>query len=444
MSLKSLLMPMVSQRLLARSRLEGQRARQERKRLARGERHVVHYFHQTDDPYSALVAQMLPVLLERYDIALMPHLVSPPPDSAAPQRERLVAYSRRDAAMLAAQAGLDFQDGGRQPEAARVEQVRALLVAAVDAGRFAGCAGALSQALWQPDAPADAVQRAAGGLEPAAASRVAEHAEGADALRQSLGHYLGGMFFYGGEWYWGLDRLQHLEQRLTDLGARRGHDSGWLFTPPADLSAPATPTQSGPIDFFVSLRSPYSAIVTPRVFELARHTGVQVRLRYLLPMVMRGLPVPREKRMYITFDAAREAHLRGIPFGRLNDPVGRPTERGLALIPLAERHGLGEAYLRSFMAGVWSEGIDAGSERGLRRIATRVGLDWDEARAALKDEGWRAVAEANRTEMFALGLWGVPSFKVGSVSTWGQDRLWVVQQALLGQLRSSSTGGVRP
>ena len=50
----------------------------------------------------------------------------------------------------------------------------------------------------------------------------------------------------------------------------------------------------------------------------------------------------------------------------------------------------------------------------------------------MQDEGWRTVAEANRAEMFSLGLWGVPSFRVGNVSAWGQDRHWVVQHALLG------------
>ena len=47
------------------------------------------------------------------------------------------------------------------------------------------------------------------------------------------------------------------------------------------------------------------------------------------------------------------------------------------------------------------------------------------------DQAWRQIAEQNRQEMFALGLWGVPSFKVGDTAVWGQDRLWAVQQALL-------------
>ena len=75
--------------------------------------------------------------------------------------------------------------------------------------------------------------------------------------------------------------------------------------------------------------------------------------------------------------------------------------------------------------------IDAGSERGLRIIAERAGLDWSAARAALKDDTWRVVAEQNRAELFSLGLWGVPSFRVRDVAVWGQDRLWAIEEELL-------------
>jgi 2-hydroxychromene-2-carboxylate isomerase len=140
--------------------------------------------------------------------------------------------------------------------------------------------------------------------------------------------------------------------------------------------------------------------------------------------------VPAAKRRYIAFDAAREARLHGIAFGRINDPVGRPTERGLALMPLAEREGRAPQFLLSFMQGVWAEGIDAGTDRGLRTLAERAGLAWTDARAALEDDAWRRTAEANRAEMFALGLWGVPSFRVRDTVVWGQDRLWAVRDVL--------------
>lgn len=442
-SIKTLLMPVASQWLLSHERLLAARARAERRRRSSGAPHVLHYFHQADDPYSALAAAALPRLLQRYDLQLQAHLVGPPADSAAPERARLVAYSRRDAALLARRHGLTFHDAGAQPDAAAVAQAQQQLVAAIGAGRFADVAAAVSAALWQ-GAPPEGVRGGAGTPLPLAdAAEVQAHMAAAQQLRQRHGHYLGATFLYGGEWYWGIDRLYHLEQRLQALGAQRAGVQCVLFTPGTDWDSPVQVPQPQPIDFFVSLRSPYSAIATPRVYALARHAGVPVRLRYLLPMVMRGLPVPAEKRRYITLDAAREARARGIPFGRLNDPVGRPTERGLALIPLAQRSGCEEAYLRAFMHGVWAEGIDAGSDRGLRRIAERAGLSWEAARAALRDEGWRAVAEDNRQALLALGLWGVPAFQVGDVAVWGQDRLWAVQDALLPAGTRASAGGLR-
>lgn len=436
MSIRSLLMPVVSRRLLSPQRLLRQRARAEASRLARCEPHHVHYFHQADDPYSALVAGILPGLVSRYEIALVPHVVGPPPDSAAPARSQLIEYSRVDAQRLATHWGLGFRDPGKQPGPAAIERVEGQLVAAIGPGRFAEVAGPLSKALWD-DGAADP---GTAPLPPADRAAVQAHRSASSALRQKLGHYLGATFFYAGEWYWGLDRLHHLEQRLQDLGAQRAGVTGPMFAPAADLREAHAAAEVSPIDFFFSLRSPYSAIVAPRVFELGRFTGVPVRLRFVLPMVMRGLAVPREKRRYISLDAAREARLRGMPFGCVNDPVGRPAERGLALIPAAQRHGLGQAYVLSFMRGVWAEGIDAGSDRGLRRIAERAGLAWADAQAALADDSWRATAESNRQALFALGLWGVPSFQVRDLAVWGQDRLWAIQAALVGQ----ATGARRP
>jgi len=424
MSLKSWLMPAISQRLLSRERLLRRRERVERIRMARAAPHVVHYFHQVDDPYSALAASILPRFAARYDIDMAAHVVGSPADNAAPERDKLIAYSRRDAQLLAQHWGLQFHDGGAQPSSQAQAHVTAQLVAAVEAGDFVALAGPLSASLWAGVAGEEAVSAAT-------LSSTAAHLAAAQALRKRLGHYLGATFYYGGEWYWGIDRLHHLERRLQALGVAREAVDDLMFPPDSDLQQAVAIVNPPPIDFFFSLRSPYSAIVAKRVFDLARLSGARVRLRYLLPMAMRGLPVPPEKRRYISQDTAREAFVRGIPFGRLNDPLGRPTERGLALIPFAERAGKGQEYLLSFMRGVWAEGIDAASERGLRKIVERVGLDWDQARLALKDQVWRQIAEQNRQEMFALGLWGVPSFKVGDTAVWGQDRLWAVQQALL-------------
>ena len=258
-------------------------------------------------------------------------------------------------------------------------------------------------------------------------------AEG-DALRARLGHYLGGMLHYAGEWYWGLDRLHYLEDRLADIGARKAAAPAtpvYLqpLSPLAD-AAPASGLNGGDLHFYLSFRSPYTWIATARAKALADAYGLKLRLRFVLPMVMRGLPVPPAKRSYITLDAAREARRVGVPFGRVADPVGKPVERGYSLLPWAIEQGRGYEFCHAFMRGVWSQGIDAGSDAGLRLIVEAAGLNWLEACPRIGNDAWRAEAESNRQELFGLGLWGVPCFRFGDTFAWGQDRLWVIEDAI--------------
>ena len=431
MSLKTLLMPMITERRFARTTLLAKREAAETARLAAGRGHEVHYFHQVDDPYSALMVQVLPKLLDRFNIELRVHVVSPPPDSAAPERDKLIQYSRFDAALLARHTGLKFSDCKQQPSPDRCAQVAHALVASVLAGRFLELAPALCDWLWAQD-PHALFPEQCNDLPAIARESVTQHRQQADALREKLGHYLGGMLYYEGEWYWAVDRLYHLERRLIELGVAKPGVNGELYPPAPDLSSAKTVASPQAIDFYFSFRSPYSAIVAPRVFELARLTGSQVNLKFVMPMVMRGLPVPAVKRNYIVQDTAREAHARGQSFGRLNDPVGRPTERLLAVMPLAMAQGKGQAFVCSAMQGVWAEGVNAGSKRGLKKLTDRAGLNWADVHKALGDEAWRATAQANREELFGLGLRGVPCFRVGDTMVWGQDRLWAIEEALCG------------
>ena len=379
---QSWLMPVISQLFLSQSRLLKLRHKAEKKRQEAKRPHVIHFFHQLDDPYSQLLATALPVLQSRYNIILETHLVEAPEDSAVPERAMLKAYSLLDAQRLANRFQLD----------------------------------------WQFVQPSELPN--------------SDAASESNALRKKWGHYLGATLYYEGEWYWGIDRLHHLEDRLNDLGLGQTNFNAHLFPATQYAHCQITP-QNTSIDFFFSFRSPYSAISAAKIFHWAHQAGVHIKLRYVLPMVMRGLPVPAEKRKYIILDAAREAYVQGVPFGRLNDPVGKPTERGLALMPFAEMHNLAEDYVMSFMQGVWSEGLDAGLDSHLKIIVERAGLNWTAAKDILRSQSneahWRAIAEENRQALFALGLWGVPSFRYENTSAWGQDRFWVIEDALNAQ-----------
>ena len=384
------------------------------RRRLRGQRPQVLYFHQVDDPYSHLTAQVLPALLERYDVDIVPYLVPPPSHAAAPEGERLAAYSRKDAALLAAVHGLSFAGQGA-PDPTAVAAVADHLAGLKSGQAFAAAAVEFGTSLWSGAA-----------ILPGPGDGTAAIAEGG-ALREKLGHYLGATFYFEGEWYWGLDRLPYLEMRLAALnGSTEGPAIRQL-----EASDARAPGSGASIDYFLSFRSPYTYLAAQRVQALAKRRGATVRLRFVLPMVMRGLPVPKAKRLYIMRDAKREAERLGIAFGRVVDPVGVGVERGYAVLHHAITAGRGPEFVESFFRGVFAEGIDVAEDEGLLKVAERVGISAEQVEAALADSSWRAVAETNRTALLDLGLWGVPSFHIeGTEAHWGQDRLWAVERDL--------------
>ena len=478
MSIKSFASKQFSTHLLDERRRDKARARVERERRRKGEPHRIEFFHQVDDPYSHLLAQALVTLEERYEVEVVTWLVEPPEDWAAPARALLESYSLVDGRRLAEKAGL-HPSSERRPEPEAVLGVQERLAATLPSNEGPGseatleAAVALGRELWGGESDGvDSSGSRRGRRRTQHTASVQAALNAGTERRAELGHYLGGTCFYGGEWTWGIDRLAYLEERLADLGARRSGGAATAQIPPAadagrkagaptgDPSAGGAPTGGAPTDrrgemtaiyaqprllerpvpagaleaadlpdlhFFASFRSPYTWISTERVIRLAEAFGVDLRIRFVLPMVMRGLPVKRSKRVYILLDAAREARRSGVQFGPISDPVGKPVERGYSLLPWAIDQGRGIEYFRSFMKLVFSQAVDAGSDRGLRRIVEEAGLDWSEGRGYLDDPAWREEAERNREELFDLGLWGVPSFRVGSVAAWGQDRLWVLE-----------------
>lgn len=408
------------------------------KRRLKGEPAVVHYFHQVDDPYSDLAVRALPHLATHYDIRVIPHIVPAPDKGAAPEPERLTQWSLRDAADLASALQLGPAPWQSAPATELVSQAQAALAGIQEASEFASMAAKVRDTF-----KASAASTTAATL-PATGDAETALKSGND-LRDKLGHYLGAMFYFEGEWYWGLDRLPWLEQRLQPLARMPGTAPfvGRLeasVTPNADAAAQAATHQpdsaqrktTGPrLDLYLSFRSPYTWIALPRVFALAKICNAELHLRFVLPMVMRGLPIPASKRFYIVTDTKREAERVGLPFGLIADPVGKPTERGLSVLHHAIQQGKGEAFALSFMRGVFAEGISARSDKGLLKLCTRAGISADQMQAALADVSWRSVAEANREEMFELGIWGVPAFRVnGGTAHWGQDRLWLLEHQL--------------
>lgn len=391
------------------------------------------FFCDPGDPHSYLLAQKLPALQARHGLASDLIVVSPAAAEVRPGGTQHDPWAMRDALLLSRWYEVEFPADPVLPPPALVARAQAVLMRPREAGAQLAAMRALGDALWRGDADRlDALEAALGSVP---ASEVPGRLRAGDALLRAHGHYQGSMVRYRGVWYWGVDRLAHLEARLRRAGGDARPGGSLMPMRPAG-ERPAVTGRADRLICYFSMRSPYSYIGLVRAARIAAEQGVTLDVRPLLPLRMRGVFVPRVKELYIARDASREAARHGIPFGRICDPLGAGVERCMAVLTYARAAGRDVEYLCSAGRGSWAEALDLTSDGDLAAVVERAGLDWGRARAALADTSWRELTSRHRAELDAAGLWGVPSFCLGELAVWGQDRLPIIEDILRRQPRT--------
>ena len=219
------------------------REKAEKKRLRSGDPHVVEYFHQLDDPYSHLTAQVLAIFAERYDVVIKPHLIRASGGKNQPEAEKLAAWARRDAELIAPYYGLEFPADAPGRPMSTMQNTAGLALSQQSDEDFIASVWDTSAALWN------------GTTESQHEANIDASMEKGSARLTELGHYSGATFYYGGEWYWGVDRLFHLEQRLRDLGACKESDLPFICPRP-DIDMSGVDASGLTLDFYPSLNSP--------------------------------------------------------------------------------------------------------------------------------------------------------------------------------------------
>jgi 2-hydroxychromene-2-carboxylate isomerase len=392
--------------------------------------HIVSVFLELDDPYSYLLAHYLPDLAAAYDIELRYYLTQSCTDTAhRPEPEMLAVYADQDCARLAAELGVPFLDKGAAPA---VEHRRALidtLAASIGTPDFGSELLAAIASYWRGDSEGVARRLSGAGITGEGDAMLAENQK----RLQELGHYNSATLHYAGEWYWGVDRLHYLLERLDALGAR--HESApiarlasirQVMQTTLPVAPPGAARDLPSLELFYSFRSPYSYLCLQRVFAIADAFKLQLVVRPVLPMVMRGMQVPQRKLAYIAKDTSREARRLDIPYGRFADPVGVGVERCLAVFFYAQGERRERDFLLQAGEAIWSRAIDVATDKGMRKVTGRCGLFWPDVLTAMEDESWRQNVEENRESMFDSGSWGVPTIRLGDYVVWGQDRDWLL------------------
>ena len=396
---------------------------------------VVYVFLQIDDPYSYLLSHYLEHVAKRYKkVEFRFYLCQALRGEFMPQPGMLAEYAVNDCKLLAQEFGVPFLDIGDAPA---VEYRRPLLDFLADEHEDEEFPQTLAKALaiyWRGDA--EGAARLIGRAHSEQDSTNVLVGKNQLLLRK-MGHYNCATMYYAGEWYWGVDRLPYLIDRFESQGLNRlpepvpelaSLEKAMQMNLPATI--PSAAENVPPLEMFYSFRSPYAYLALTRVFKVVDAFGLKLDVRPVLPMVMRGFKVPNAKLIYIAKDANREAGRLEVPFGKIADSVGEGAERCIAAFYYAKDQGKERNFLYIVGQAIWSRAIDVATDEGMQIVAKRAGLFWPELKAAMDSDDWRPTVETNREALTEIGLWGVPSFKIGEVALWGQDRDWLLARKI--------------
>jgi len=433
MKITNLISPFASKLLTSEGTLNTTRSFLEARRKRQKRPHQVTFYYRANDPYSFLLLQKMKQLKKDFNIELKCLAVQDLLATTNPEPELLERYALKDARLVAELWRLNFPAIKNIPSKVALFTLNQILTAQANTDDFIDAALEAGRCYWSNDFQGlKNARQSLGGLDKTACQGLLKTNQKALIKK---GHYMSGTLHYEGEWYWGLDRLHYLVSRLINLKVNRAPVNIKFYSSMTQLgrldpvanSHPNLTKQTAPtpqaLDFYFSFRSPYSYLAIKRTFNLCKLYNLQLNLKPVLPMAMRGLPVPRSKQLYIMRDAAREALLYDIPFGKIVDPVGKGVEQCLAIYEYAAEEGKEQAFSLEAAKGIWAEGIDVSTQKGLRKVVERSGLNWQKAQSFLTKNAWRERTETNRQEMLAQGIWGVPTFRLGELSVWGQDRI---------------------
>jgi len=432
MSLRSYIMPYMAATISSPLLKQAKRQLIELKRRLLHQPHNIQVFLKLDDPYSFLLVQVLEDIAKRFQVNIQCYTVLSLPEEMFPEHQLWNQNAIKDAQWLASLYGLNYPTE-QQLTALEEKKINPYLSALLHAENSSNNLHEMKEIFftyWMDKELFNENITTETNLDSGLATQLKlnEH-----RLHQ-LGHYFSAMIYYAGEWYWGLDRLDHLEKRLNDLNLSTSQppeihfDKTWN-TPKTSKSSTTT---AHALEIFFSARSPYSYLGLERAAELCRRLNIDLIIKPVLPMVMRGMTVPDAKKMYIFLDTKREAEKLGIPYGKVADPLGAGVERCYALFNYAQSEGKALDYLLSYARRVNAQGVRSETDCGLKEIVEGAGLSWYTARHFLEDDSWRVWAQENVDDMLSAGQWGVPAFRYGKLMVWGQDRLYQIEQEVLG------------
>ena len=411
------------------------RLESEVKRQDEGRNHEVLYFHKVDDPYSHLTIQSIEKLKSSYNISFKPILVGEEDAEAIHETSLYSKYCLEDVKRIAPFYDIAFP-GNSYPSKEMIYKANSIL-SAVNESKFSEIAIKVSFALWSGDK--DTIDNLVAIFSSSKDKVIDKIIEG-NKIRNDKGYYFGSAFYYENELYWGLDRLNYLEERLTELGLSTNSVKDPICS--LNLSAPKQMISNKKVNltYYPSLNSPYTLVSAKRVKELSETYPINLITKPVLPMLMRDMTIPEYKAKYIISDAAREGRKYGHEIKNIYSPLGSPARKAYSLFPNIDKAGKGFEYIYELLNASFQEGVNIGNNDYLETLVNKLGLDWNIIKNDLNTKQWKHDLDLNLKDMYSGNCWGVPSFKVTDEDgsnpfyAWGQDRIWLIKEEIAKRL----------
>lgn len=233
-------------------------------------------------------------------------------------------------------------------------------------------------------------------------------------------------FFFEGNMFWGQDRFEQLARAL----GLAGYDER-----PASQAG-------GEVSFWFDYSSPFAYFGAAGIEALARETGAKVRYQpFLLGALFRNIGTANvpllsfndAKQRYLRVEMQRFAEEHGVPFSfPTRFPMRSVLPLRLTLAVQAQKPEAVPRLVRSIFEAYWGHDQDISAPDVLGEICSREGLDPALVQQAQTDSELKAQLRALTSQAKARGLCGAPSYEVGDLVFWGQDRLGFVRRALAG------------
>jgi len=411
------------------------RKREEKEEIRKkeGRPHEVFYFHELLDPYSHITAQLINKFKAEYSVEFVPLVVNEPPSKTVHEPSMYRKYCLTDAIRIAPFYGVEFPSGKLPND--KIVSLAQRILCDLERDEFVSRIAEISTLVWSGNEVALKALINEGTLSEEVTLTTISNNE---LKRDKVEAYMGSTFSYEGELYWGVDRLDHLEHRLKDLGLKKNVETNYVSERKKSNSSDIPNDSNIELEFYPSLNSPYTSISLERIKLLQSNYPIKIITKPVLPMLMRNMTIPTYKARYIFRDAAREAKKYDVPFGKVISPLGKAAERAYSLFPWIDQQGQGFEYICRLMISSFRKAEDIGINSYLKVLIENLGLDWKEAQKHLDTDDWKDELEKNRLIMYEGDSWGVPSFRLvdgdKTFTTWGQDRIWLIEEEIIKRL----------